>query len=329
MEFFIIVVTLAAILLILSAIRAKVQKEAQQQAQKPATPIPVSVNYHLTRKCNYECGFCFHTAKTSYILPLEEAKKGLVLLKQAGMRKLNFAGGEPMLYPKFVGELAQYCKTELQLESVSIVTNGSLVKPKWLEKFGCYIDIMAVSCDSFDEATNVRIGRGKGAHLATFTQLRALCQAHGVRFKVNTVVNRYNVDEDMRAPLAALAPFRWKCFQVLLVHGENDSADTLRHAARFVVSDAEFQRFCSRHAACPGFVPESNRLMKDSYLILDEYMRFLDAGSEPSRSILEVGVEEALGSVYWDESSFVQRGGIYDWTKAPSGEHGDSGQLEW
>lgn len=45
---------------------------------------PTSVNYHFTRKCNYKCGFCFHTAKTSFVLPLEEAKRGLKLLKESG-----------------------------------------------------------------------------------------------------------------------------------------------------------------------------------------------------------------------------------------------------
>ena len=47
--------------------------------------VPESVNYHFTRQCNYHCGFCFHTAKTSYILPLEQAKRGLQMLKEAGM----------------------------------------------------------------------------------------------------------------------------------------------------------------------------------------------------------------------------------------------------
>ena len=100
-----------------------------------SAPVPVSANYHFTRRCNYECGFCFHTTKTSYILPLEDAKKGLLLLKQAGMRKLNFAGGEPFLYPKFIGELAKYCKDDLHIESVSIVTNGSLVKPNFFDSY--------------------------------------------------------------------------------------------------------------------------------------------------------------------------------------------------
>lgn len=47
-------------------------------------PTPTSVNYHFTRQCNYKCGFCFHTAKTSFVLPLEEAKRGLAMLKEAG-----------------------------------------------------------------------------------------------------------------------------------------------------------------------------------------------------------------------------------------------------
>lgn len=46
--------------------------------------VPKSVNYHFTRQCNYQCGFCFHTAKTSFVLPLAEAKRGLKLLKEAG-----------------------------------------------------------------------------------------------------------------------------------------------------------------------------------------------------------------------------------------------------
>lgn len=45
---------------------------------------PTSVNYHFTRQCNYKCGFCFHTAKTSFVLPLEEAQRGLRLLREAG-----------------------------------------------------------------------------------------------------------------------------------------------------------------------------------------------------------------------------------------------------
>ncbi|MCJ1232040.1 hypothetical protein MMC12_008721, partial [Toensbergia leucococca] len=152
-----------------------------------ATEVPVSVNYHFTRQCNKTCGFCFHTATTSYRLSIEEAHRGLALLKAAGMRKINFAGGEPFLYKQFLGQMAMFCKKQLKLESVSIVTNGSLVDEKFLRQYGQYIDIMAVSCDSFDEQTNIDIGRGSGNQVTKLFEVAALCKKYGIKFKLNTV----------------------------------------------------------------------------------------------------------------------------------------------
>jgi radical S-adenosyl methionine domain-containing protein 2 len=63
-------------------------------------------------------------------------------------------------------------------------------------------------------------------------------------------------------------------------------------------------------------VPEPNRLMEKSYLIMDEYLRCLDrTGKQPSRPIWEVGVQRALDSVFWDEKAFLEEGGLYDWVK--------------
>jgi radical S-adenosyl methionine domain-containing protein 2 len=315
---------------------------------KPKARVPISVNYHFTRRCNYSCGFCFHTAKTSHILPLARAKQGLTLLAAAGMRKLNFAGGEPFLYPVFLGELAKHCKQVLQLESVSVVTNGSKVTEAWLDRYGPFVDILAVSCDSFSAATNTAIGRaepgradgdddtsGGAAHLQRVARLAQLCHTRGIRFKLNTVVNRYNVDEDMNGAIAAIAPFRWKCFQVLVVAGENDASagsGALRDAARFRISDDEFAAFCRRHERNACFVPEGNAVMRSSYLILDEYMRFLNKGvGEPTQSILDVGVPEAMRGVFWDEEGFERRGGIYDWSRGKTGGEGEegAGDLDW
>ena len=37
---------------------------------------------------------------------------------------------------EFLGELVQFCKQDLQLPSVSIVSNGSMIKEKWFQKYG-------------------------------------------------------------------------------------------------------------------------------------------------------------------------------------------------
>ncbi|XP_077344867.1 S-adenosylmethionine-dependent nucleotide dehydratase RSAD2 [Lithobates pipiens] len=294
-----------------------------RQIQDPERVIPTSVNYHFTRQCNYKCGFCFHTAKTSFVLPIEEAKKGLAMLKAAGMEKINFSGGEPFLQDRgnFVGKLVEYCKKELKLPSISIVSNGSLITEKWFQIYGEHLDILAVSCDSFVEEVNKLIGRGQGKknHVEKLMKIRKWCRDYNVAFKINSVINRYNMDEDMTKEIEMISPIRWKVFQCLIIDGENCGDDALRQAEKFVISDEEFRGFLDRHKNNKCLVPESNQQMRDSYLILDEYMRFLDCRKgrkDPSRSILDVGVENAIKFSGFDEKMFFKRGGKYVWSKA-------------
>jgi radical S-adenosyl methionine domain-containing protein 2 len=77
---------------------------------------------------------------------------------------------------------------------------------------GQYLDILAISCDSFDEATNKAIGRGQGnrSHVDKLMKIRGWCHKYEVAFKVNTVVNTYNFEEDMTEHIRTLSPVRWK-----------------------------------------------------------------------------------------------------------------------
>ncbi|KAJ3037727.1 Radical S-adenosyl methionine domain-containing protein 2 [Rhizophlyctis rosea] len=327
-----IALILLAILLpayIVKTILARTKKVPSQslvviKGPHPQAPTPISVNYHFTRKCNYNCGFCFFTQKSSTKLALHQAKHGLTLLRDAGMRKLNFAGGEPFLYPEHLGQLCRFCKVNLNLESVSIITNASLIKEAWLDKYGQYIDIIGVSCDSFDDDTNRKIGRTTRStghtHTPQIFAVATWCHARKIKFKLNTVVNAYNYSEDMNAAIRTLNPHRWKVFQVLILAGENGGGEDLRDAREFVITDGQFRGFLERHQEQSCMVPEDNKTMKDSYLILDEEMRFLysDAtggGKVASKSILEVGVEQALKNAVFDRNAFLERGGEYDWTK--------------
>lgn len=271
---------------------------------------PESVNFHYTRLCNFSCGFCFHTKKSSDKLPIEDAIRGCDMLKKAGTRKLNIAGGEPFIYPHYLGELIKQCKENIKIEKISVITNGSLVKKDFFEKFGKYIDVFGVSCDSFDKETNIKIGRGKkGENVQKLFEIRELCKQYGIKFKLNTVVCNYNKDENMVENIKKLNPDRWKVFQVLMVKGENEDKVT-----KFQITNEEFKQFIERHKEIKCMVSESNDNMKSSYLILDEKMRFLDKGDGDeicSQSILEVGVEKALESIVYDEKEFKKRKGDY------------------
>jgi radical S-adenosyl methionine domain-containing protein 2 len=80
---------------------------------------------------------------------------------------------------------------------------------------------MGVSCDSFDNETNLKIGRsdkGKGIHKNKAFQVAEWCRGRAIMFKMNTVVNRYNWEEDMNDGVAEINPFRWKVTRNLLSH---------------------------------------------------------------------------------------------------------------
>ena len=107
----------------------------------PLPPSPLlSVNLFPSRRCNYECGFCFHTAKNGRELTLAEATKGLRLLAAAGTEKVNIAGGEPFMRPDFLGKLVGAC-ADLGLK-VTIISNGSLIRRKWMEEHGRCDDVI-------------------------------------------------------------------------------------------------------------------------------------------------------------------------------------------
>ena len=146
----------------------------------------------------------------------------------------------------------------------------------------------------------------------------------------------------MSTVIQELQPFRWKVFQVLFVEDENDASTSetavdqrKRDARALLISDEQFEIFCGKHRHLEAFVPEPNDLMASSYLILDEFLCFLDKGSgkeRQSRSILDVGVAKALEEIKFDKEAFVKRGGMYEWSKEVNDEGCgtvESKELEW
>ena len=93
----------------------------------------------------------------------------------------------------------------------------------------------------------------------------------------------------------------------------------MRQVEEFLITDEEWSSFLNRHEDIRCLVQESNDQMRNSYLILDEYMRFLDNSQgrkDPSRSILDVGVQNAINRAGFDEKMFLKRGGKYKWSKS-------------
>lgn len=279
-----------------------------------------SINYHLWEPCNMRCKFCFATfqdVKQTILpkghLPENEAIEVVKKIATAGFKKITFAGGEPLLC-KWLPNLIKTAK-ELGMTTM-IVTNGSKLTEGFLKENRQYLDWIAVSIDSLDEAANSKIGRaitGKRVPSKEFYyELVKKIHLQGYGLKINTVVNKVNYKNDLTAFINYANPKRWKVLQVLPIVGQNDA-----NIDDFKISAIEYKYFLDTHKAVQSIVPESNEEIKGSYVMVDPAGRFFDNAQGTynySKPILEVGVEMALKTMNYDLDKFLERGGVYDWS---------------
>jgi radical S-adenosyl methionine domain-containing protein 2 len=285
-------------------------------------PVPINVSWHLWPDCNLKCTYCYATFRDiPSTLPEAEALRVLDLLKAAGTEKVTFVGGEPLLCPH-IERLIHHAK-DIGLVTM-LVTNGSRLVDPLRAHLLPYLDWVSLSIDASDPVMMESMGRGNRKFLAYCLRIWSELSEHPhLRLKVNTVVTRINLDDDMRALIRQLRPKRWKVFQVLPVQGQNDGL-----VEPLLVTRAEFETYVARHreldAEGLGPVAEDNRDLTGTYLMLDALGRFFSnrtGGHVYTRSLLDVGVWQAIREVNWDVDGFLQRKGQYDWGK-PS-EPGD------
>ena len=226
------------------------------------------VNFHVINECNYGCTYCFGKFDCHHPLPLKDAKRIVdeiaKYFREENIQapRINLAGGEPTLYKHLDGLIDYICSLGI---SVSIVTNGALLTPKriraWMGKVTC----IGISIDSIIKETNLKIGRENGGHTLSLEHLRLIAEEiHncGISLKINTVVSKLNLNEDLSELYHATKPQRIKIFKIHLVKGVNDSAIPLS------VSNSEFHSFCQRHM---DFDPvcEKEGDMENSYVMID------------------------------------------------------------
>tara|TARA_B100000902_G_scaffold399597_1_gene471257 strand:- start:228 stop:1130 length:903 start_codon:yes stop_codon:yes gene_type:complete len=287
--------------------------------------IVAAVNWHFWPRCNYGCKFCFATFEDIPLkdrLAKEDALKLPKILAEAGVEKITFVGGEPTLCP-YLGDLLIMAK-KANL-TTCIVSNGTGLTSNFFDKYSKFIDWVGLSIDASNDDLHYMMGRGlykdlnKGHsnHLKNSIETWELCKRYGIRMKLNTVVCKTNLDDNMIELVSKLRPERWKIFQVLPVKGQNDS-----EIEELMINSAEFNKWVERHRSIANtgvpFIVESNELMRGSYAMIDALGRFytnVDGGHKYSPSIFEKGVHYAWKKNVFLEEKFLSRGGIYDWNK--------------
>ena len=109
---------------------------------------PVICNYYLTYRCNARCGFCSIWRDTS-IPKTKEATvptvcNNLTDVKHAGVKIVDFTGGEPLLYDGLPEVLSFAKKIGLR---TTVTTNGILY-PDRADRIKGLVDILQFSLDS-------------------------------------------------------------------------------------------------------------------------------------------------------------------------------------
>lgn len=298
------------------------------------SPVPaidqLVINWHLTEACNYSCRYCFsrwEKKQTDGELFFDKGASLQLLrelyrffspgnasnplsphLKWNNLR-LSLAGGETLLYPQRTVQISSEAK-DLGFK-VSLITNASLMSYSELDPLFGNLSMLGISLDSADPKTCRQIGRVDKAdkiltlddHLRTIDRVRSINPE--IVLKVNTVVNKFNVNENLTELIERLNPDKWKILRVLpFVSDELD------------ISEQQFQSFVDRHKRLGAVLSvENNRDMTESYLMLNPLGRFfqnqsnIQAGHSYtySQPILQVGADAAFRQINFDATKFIAR----------------------
>lgn len=146
--------------------------------------IPLVVGWSLTKRCNLQCHYCGIWEKEHPELDTLEVMDLLKEMAQAGVKKVSFTGGEPLLRQD-IGIILEQCK-KLQL-STGMNTNGVLVTERIQEIAS--LDVLKISIDG-PKPIQDRI-RGEGTFDRIIEAVHS-AKAQGIKVAFLSVISREN-----------------------------------------------------------------------------------------------------------------------------------------
>ncbi len=263
------------------------------------------INWHITEKCNYNCKFCFAKWNKDKEVwdDFESAKAILDNLKQfwkSGYR-LNFVGGEPLLFADRIIPIMKYA-IELGMD-LSVQTNGTRLET--LVPVIKHISQIGISIDSWDNETNCRIGRCRGNTTLSLDDLKSkldLLRRNGGNFKlkINTVVSEWNWNSKVIPQMEELGTNRIKILRQMPFGSAKG------------ITEKQFYTFIYNN--CISELPiyiEDNELMTESYLMIAPNGSLFQNGTGDeyaySDSLLETPISIAMKQINFDLTKFGRR----------------------
>lgn len=151
--------------------------------------------FHVTSRCTLNCEGCYsYEAQRNQKndLSLQEIKRILDNLSEAGLADLVISGGEPFLRTDIVDILA-YAKVNLHIASVQCISNGTAPIESYLNA-SKYLDVLSFSLDSPDKETAII---RTGDVFSDVVKKIAVLRTQGVNATVVFTIHHHNVDRCM------------------------------------------------------------------------------------------------------------------------------------
>lgn len=231
-------------------------------------------------------------------------------LRESGIDKINFVGGEPLMHPHFF----RIVKSASDLGfTVCMTSNASLMTKENISQMADYISWVGISVDSMNNKTEATLGRGFGNHVTKAISVSDIIHEVGINLKINTTVTKQNFRENLKPLIHRFRPQRWKVFQILHIAGQNDEC-----IPELGINDEEFGHFVKNHQSVRlhgGIAPvfEQNSAMIDSYFMIGPSGNVIinhDGKYEEISldALLNEGCESRINM-----SKYIERNGLYSW----------------
>lgn len=160
----------------------------------------------ITDRCNLRCVYCMPESGVSsiehaQILSFEEITRLVRIMTGLGIKHIRLTGGEPMARRGCL-DLVQSLSAVPGVESISMTSNGILLKDKVHQAKLAGLSALNISIDALNPSVYSRLTRGGDVSQALCTLRQAV--EEGLHVKVNTVPIR-GFNEEELTPIAHLA----------------------------------------------------------------------------------------------------------------------------
>jgi MoaA/NifB/PqqE/SkfB family radical SAM enzyme len=197
---------------------------------------PHHAQWLITRKCNYKCLGCnVWKEQDKNELSTEEIKRGLDILKDAGIIELVLSGGNPLLRND-IGEIIDYASERF---ITTVCDNGSIAAKKMdlLRK----VDFVAISIDSLDKKKHDYMKNVPGAWKNAMETVETL-HKEGIKVSITPTISQKNLYEiaDITTYFTNKGIPVWYCLYSYDMTGDPDQLFRIGKANdEYIITDKE------------------------------------------------------------------------------------------